>query len=65
MGRIKTTLIKRTAEDLISQHIDKFTENFDKNKKILEEVAEIPSKKLRNTIAGQITRHIKRQRLEA
>ena len=48
MGRIKTTLIKRTANSLIKKYPDKFTENFDENKKIVDGLAEIQSKKLRN-----------------
>ena len=65
MGRIKTMLIKRTANTLIKKYPDKFTENFQENKKTVEEVAEIPSKKLRNVIAGYITRLTKKQKLAA
>lgn len=65
MGRIKTTLIKRTANSLIKKYPDKFSENFEENKKAVEEVAEIQSKKLRNIIAGYLTRLTKKERLEA
>ncbi len=65
MGRIKTTLIKRTANSLIKKYPDKFTENFDENKKSVEELAEIQSKKLRNIIAGYITRLTRKERLAA
>ena len=65
MGRIKTMLIKRTTNTLIKEYPNKFTENFDENKKLVEEVAEIQSKKLRNVIAGYITRLTKKERLES
>ena len=60
MGKIKTRLIKRTGERLIQEDID-FNENFTKNKKILGR--EMPSKKVRNQIAGYISR-IKRREKE-
>lgn len=65
MGRIKTTLIKRTANTLIKKHPERFTENFDENKKAVDEVAEVQSKKLRNVIAGYITRLTRKQKLAA
>ena len=62
MGRIKTTLIKRTAIKLFNNYRDRFKPDFDKNKKIVMELAKVPSKKLRNTIAGYITRLVKQQK---
>lgn len=61
MGRIKTRLIKRKGNEILNKHMNKFTNNFEKNKNALIEVAEIKSKKLRNSIAGHITRLVKRQ----
>ena len=54
MGRIKSTLIKRTAEQLIKNMSDTFKTDFEANKKILGET--MPSKRIRNMIAGYITR---------
>ena len=62
MGRIKTILIKRTALKLFRQHKTKFKTDFAKNKKLVEEVAVIPSKKLRNVIAGYLTRLVKQEK---
>lgn len=62
MGRIKTVLVKRTALKLFRQHKAKFKKDFSKNKKIVEELAEIPSKKLRNVIAGYLTRLTKQEK---
>ena len=40
-------------------HGEEFKETFEENKKIIERFAEIKSKKLRNIIAGYITRLVK------
>ncbi len=61
MGRIKTALIKRIATELYTKHPDKFTNDFEQNKKLVEELTIITSKKLRNTIAGYITRMKKKK----
>ncbi|MCX6748894.1 MAG: 30S ribosomal protein S17e [Candidatus Pacearchaeota archaeon] len=58
MGRIKSTLIKRTAKTLVAQ--SKFQEDFDENQRLLSGV--IPSKKMKNMIAGYIARLEKQQR---
>ena len=59
MGRIRTGHVKRSAERLIKIYKDEFTKDFDKNKKKVDEHAEIQTKKLRNQIAGYITKRIK------
>lgn len=61
MGRIKTTLTKRTALKLFNSHKSEFTKDFDKNKVKVEEFADIPSKKIRNIVAGYITRLVKQE----
>ncbi len=59
MGRIKTALIKRVTFKLLEKHKDKFTMDFTKNKEILQEVTVAKSKKLKNIIAGYVTRQMK------
>ena len=59
MGRIRTGFVKRAAEKILKENKDQFSSNFDKNKVKVVEFAEIPSKKLRNLIAGYITHRIK------
>jgi len=61
MGRIKSILIKRTAEKLMQEQ--EFSDNFEENKKILGE--SMPSKRIRNIIAGYITRLKKKGKLHA
>ncbi len=60
MGKIKSKLIKRTAETFIKKGVE-FHENFDENKKVLKNT--MPSKKVRNQIAGYISRIKKQERL--
>ena len=59
MGRIKTALIKRVTNELVDLHRDSFTKNYEENKKIVGNFADIPSKKLKNIIAGYVTRLMK------
>ncbi|MBT6520476.1 30S ribosomal protein S17e [Candidatus Woesearchaeota archaeon] len=59
MGRIKTMLVKRTAKDVIKKHPEAFSADFEKNKVILDNLTDISSKKLRNVIAGYVSRLIK------
>ncbi len=56
MGRIRTTLVKRTGTKLTQKYPDKFTVDFGQNKLAVMSVAEFHSKKLRNLVAGYITR---------
>ncbi|MBT4717336.1 30S ribosomal protein S17e [Candidatus Woesearchaeota archaeon] len=56
MGRIKTTMIKRVGNKLVKTHRDKFSPIFEKNKEILPQFVDVPSKKLRNVLAGYIAR---------
>lgn len=59
MGRIRTKFIKRNGEKLLRENTDKFTHNFDKNKQVVTQLAEVPSKKIRNLLAGYITKKVK------
>jgi small subunit ribosomal protein S17e len=59
MGRVKTKPIKRVTEELVENYFDEFSVNFNDNKSIVERHADIPSKKLRNIIAGYVTRLVK------
>ena len=59
MGKIKTKIKKRSANILLKKGV-KFTENFEKNKKILKNT--MPSKKLRNQMAGFLSRIKKQER---
>ena len=56
MGRIKTQMIKAVTFKLLEKHSDRFTKDFNENKQLLAEFASVESVKLRNIIAGYITR---------
>ena len=56
MGRIRTKDIKVAAKELIKRYPEKFTKNFEENKKALNELKIIDEKKMRNKIAGYIVR---------
>ncbi len=51
MGKIRSRMIKRTAEEFLKKGVE-FSEDFEKNKKILDN--EMPSKKTKNQIAGYL-----------
>ena len=56
MGRIKSTMIKKTAKLLLKEE-NHFTSDFGNNKKVLGDT--MPSKKMRNKIVGYISRLLK------
>ncbi len=56
MGRIKTKLIKRLTVSLLKEYPEAFTKEFDENKKIAEGYLINHSKRLRNVVAGYVTR---------
>ena len=61
MGRIKTKLIKRVTVEIFDKYKERFSGDFEANKKEVTEVAEIGSKKLKNVIAGYVTRLAKKK----
>ena len=44
MGRVRTKTVKRAAKVLLEKHYLKLTNDFHINKKILSEVAKVPTK---------------------
>jgi ribosomal protein S17E len=54
MGRIKSKLVKRTGRELLREE-NVFSDNFENNKLVLKDVV-MPSKKIRNQLAGYIIR---------
>lgn len=63
MGRIKTALIKRVTKSLIKEYGKEFKEDFNENKLLVSRFTDCPSKKLRNIIAGYVTRLTKKQEI--
>jgi small subunit ribosomal protein S17e len=60
MGRVRTKTVKKSSKVLIERYYPKLTLDFETNKRIVDEVAVIQSKRLRNKIAGYTTHLMKR-----
>ena len=56
MGKVRPERVKRIARELIRRNPDKFSTDFESNKKTLDSITKVYSVKLRNRIAGYITR---------
>lgn len=48
--------VKRIARELVQRFPDRFSTSFEDNKKVVEEFTNLSSTKLRNRIAGYVTR---------
>ena len=65
MGKVRISLVKRTARKLLQLYRNEFTEDFQHNKEVVKKLVITPSKKLRNQIAGYITHLIKIEKRRA
>ena len=63
MGKVRPRYIKSLARKLLELYPDKFTTDFEHNKKMVSMLADIPSKKVRNKVAGFVT-HLIKMRIE-
>jgi small subunit ribosomal protein S17e len=59
---IKPSYIKTLGNELVVKQRENFTNNFEENKQQLEKSAVIGSKRVRNRVAGYITRKINTKR---
>ena len=60
MGRVRTKTVKKASRVIIEKYYNRLTMDFDTNKRMVEEIAIIQSKRLRNKIAGFTTHLMKR-----
>uniref|UniRef100_A0ACD5U696 Uncharacterized protein n=1 Tax=Avena sativa TaxID=4498 RepID=A0ACD5U696_AVESA len=60
MGRVRTKTVKKTSRQVIEKYYSRMTLDFHTNKKVLEEVSILQSKRLRNKVAG-FTTHLMRR----
>ena len=58
MGKVKTEHIKRLGQELMSRFPDKFSSNFNDNKRAVDALTEGATTKVRNQVAGYITHTI-------
>lgn len=59
-GRVRTKTVKRSARAIVEKYYGKLTLDFDTNKRVTDEVALVPSKRMRNKIAGFVTVSIRK-----
>lgn len=64
MGRIKSRFVKSSGDKIYESGKDEFSGDFNKDKAVVAKYAQVPSKKLRNTILGHITRLVKKSKSE-
>ena len=66
MGKVRTVGIKRIANEIIETYPTVFTSDFEKNKEIFRnnQIAKVPTKRLRNKILGYVTHLIKLREIE-
>ena len=57
--------IKRISTELLEKYPDRFSVDFEENKKIIKEIAVVRSKILRNRIAGYITSYIHKASIQS
>jgi len=55
LGSVRTEQIKRIARELIRRFPDKFSDNFENNKRAVDTLIKGATTKVRNQIAGYIT----------
>lgn len=58
MGNVRTDQVKRTARELVRRFPDKFSADFEENKHLVNQLVSGITTKIRNQIAGYITRYL-------
>ncbi len=62
MGNIRPSFIKSRALLLVEMYPDQFNADFDNNKVLVAQYSDVSNKRMRNWIAGYITRYVQRRR---
>jgi len=65
LGSVRTETIKKLARELVQTRHEKFSTDYEANKKSVDELVDSKSKRVRNQVAGYVTRlfMIENQRL--
>ncbi len=61
MGNIRPSFIKIRAIRLCEEYKDQFNADFDHNKALVEQFTDVENKRMRNWIAGYVTRYMQRR----
>jgi len=56
LGKVRTDTVKRTSRELIKRFPERFTGDFESDKQAVNDLVTTQSKRLRNRIAGYVTR---------
>jgi small subunit ribosomal protein S17e len=64
MGSVRTEQIKRTAKELIKRFPDRFSHDFESNKHVVNSLVQGGTPKVKNQIAGYITRYFAAEAVE-
>ncbi len=56
LGKVRTETVKRVAAEVLRKYPDRFVNTFDENKNAVQVLVNFESKRLRNLIAGYVTR---------
>jgi small subunit ribosomal protein S17e len=56
LGSVRTEAIKKLARVLVETHHEKFSADYEANKKSVDELVDSKSKHVRNQVAGYVTR---------
>ena len=59
LGSVRPRYIKNASKNLLALYPDTFTDDFESNKRLVEQFTDVRSKKVRNRIAGYLVRLIK------
>jgi small subunit ribosomal protein S17e len=59
LGSVRPRYIKNAARMLLQLYPDTFTEDFESNKRLVEQLTDVKTKKVRNRIAGYLVTLIK------
>jgi small subunit ribosomal protein S17e len=64
LGRIRGKWIKNVSKKLVERYPDKFSDDFNNNKKILTELKIIDEKLIRNKVAGYIISVVEKKKIK-
>jgi small subunit ribosomal protein S17e len=56
VGKVRIAAVKKVARELVARYPDKFTTDYESNKKVLADLVDAKTKRLRNRVVGYVTR---------
>ncbi len=59
MGNTRPSNIKRVVRELVDKYGDMFSDDFEHNKRMVSKLTNVQTKRLRNMVAGYLTRYWK------